>query len=76
MTKKTESANRSPITHPAAIRVSRIDLAWMSGTSDGVAAAVATGGAGVPLVVTVCANNGLPTARAISGSTIFMPKVF
>jgi uncharacterized membrane protein len=46
----------------------------MSGTNDGVAAAAA--GVGVALVVTVCANNGVPIAAAISGSKIFMPKVF
>ena len=46
----------------------------MSGTKDGVAAAAAAGG--VALVVTVCAINGFPIAAAISGSKIFMPKVF
>jgi FAD/FMN-containing dehydrogenase len=46
----------------------------MSGTKDGVAAAAA--GDGVALVVIVCANNGVPIAAAISGSKIFMPKVF
>jgi hypothetical protein len=30
----------------------------------------------VALVVTVCANKGVPIAAAISGSKIFMPKVF
>ena len=33
-------------------------------------------GVGVTVVVTVCANNGVPIAAAISGSKIFMPKVF
>jgi uncharacterized membrane protein len=47
----------------------------MSGTNDGVAAGAAAAG-GVALVVTVCPNNGVPIARAISGSKIFMPKVF
>jgi hypothetical protein len=30
----------------------------------------------VAVVVTVCANNGVLIAAAISGSRIFMPKVF
>ena len=50
----------------------------MSGTNDDAADGDATGlaGAGVALVVTVCANNGLLIAAAISGTRIFMPKVF
>ena len=51
----------------------------MSGTNDGVALTAAAGGAakgGVAVVVTVCANNGVLIAAAISGSRIFMPKVF
>jgi hypothetical protein len=50
----------------------------MSGTSDGVALTAAAGSAakgGVAVVVTVCANNGVLIAAAISGSRIFMPKV-
>ena len=78
MTKKTESAKRIPITHPAANSVSRIDLVcWMSGTIAGEALTAAAGGApGVALVLTVCPNNGVPIAAATSGSRIFMPKVF
>ena len=74
MTKKTESAKSTSITGPAANNVSKIVLEWISGTRDGVAAAAAAGG--VALGVTVCANNGVPIERAISGSKIFMPKVF
>jgi len=51
----------------------------MSGTNDGVALTTAAGGGangGVAVVVTVCANNGVPIAAAISVSKIFMPKVF
>ena len=77
MTKKIESAKSASMTGPAAKSVSRIDLEWMSGTKEGVAAAAAAGDAATDgVVVTVWANNGVPIARAISGSKFFMPKVF
>ena len=63
---------------------SRLAFAWR-GYSAGLiicaalAIPLATGPAmpqaGVALVVTVCANNGVPIAVAISGSKNFMPKV-
>jgi len=51
-----------------------MDLVLTSWEAAAVAAGVATGG--VALVVTVCPNNGVPIAAAISGSRNFMPKVF
>src|SRR5947209_20184295 len=67
---KIESATSAYITGPACVIASSTD--WECGTMAASAAAV---GAGVGLVLIVCASSGAAVTAAISEQKIFMPKV-